>query len=320
MIASNLRYIITLEPAGRGISRLVFHFIENMTNDSENRVPIFTKDVVTKGITDVPLALLGKEISVDEICSFEGLTINGVPAFYKNDSYYLSPNKIASRVTCEKIADPFASYEIAYGQKYLVNENDNFSREIRNPAKGAIVILHKPSSLITTLNWFGLSQGSFSTRVLESTLKTHSVEATGTLMPGNGFAVYWQKIRESLSSEELKCIRKTVEETQGLIVKLARDVATRKDLEKTKRLIVSNQEKLQENLRLKMESLKQNIHQQIDSKVGKKKASHFWELLEKISIVSDGIQFAWYVRDLVVFLNKYKILRIVLPLLLEMIP
>jgi len=319
MIASDLRYMITLEPAEGGTSRLVFHFVENMTNDSGNRVPIFPKGVVTEGTTDVPLALLGRTTSVDEICSFSNLTINGNLAFYKNDSCYLDPNTIRSCVTCEEIANPFTSLEISYTQKYLVNENDSFSREIRNPAKGAIVILHKPSSLITTLNWFGLSRGSFSTRVLENTLKTHSVEAVGTLMPGNGFEVYWQKIRESVSSEEVKSIREIVEETQRLVIKLSRDVATREDLEETRKLIVKNQEKLQENLSLNMECLKQSLYQHIDSKIGRRNGNFFWKLLEKISVASDGIQFAEYVAELVVFLSKHGILGSVLPKLLEMI-
>lgn len=316
MKASNLRYVISLEPAKEGTVRVIFHFIERMTNNSGKKLPLFADGIVTKGKTDVPLELIGTTTPKGEIVSFGDLTVDGISMPYTNDSRYLGSSKIDSCVRCNEIADPGKSYEISYTQKYLENENDYFSRKIRNQSKGAIVTVHKPSNFIITINWFGLSH----TRVLENSLTTYSEEVMETLMPGNGFQVYWQKVERPLRPTKLlEDIKDTTEENRELLYGLSMDVVTKEDLMQTERLLVHNQESLQRILKHDMTDLKDAISVEIENKIGEKRASRFWKIMEKLSTVSDVVQFAEYVKELVFFLNEHKILQTILPFLLKMI-
>lgn len=128
-----------------------------------------------------------------------------------------------------------------------------------------------------------------------------------------------QDIPEVSMTPQLQRLELKVDETNELIKKMSKTVATKKDLEKLEELMLKNQQTLQEMLSRHMTDLKRKFEEEIEQKVGKKKASRFWSLLEKISTISDTIQFALYVKEFFVFVQENKVLQILLPLFLKMI-
>lgn len=107
--------------------------------------------------------------------------------------------------------------------------------------------------------------------------------------------------------------------TNTLVRKLAENVATKEDIERTESVLVKNQEILQRMLKQNIGDIRQKLEGEIEEKIGKKKANRFWRILEKISTISDTIQFAQYVKEFLVFLCEQKIIQTVLPLILEML-
>ena len=107
------------------------------------------------------------------------------------------------------------------------------------------------------------------------------------------------------------------EDVRALIRKLTSQVATKTDVEKIERLLVSQQVRFQEMLRKNMEEIKRNL--QIKSKIGKEKTTRFWNILEKIATISDTVEFMKHLKDLFSFLHENKIMSIVLPLILRML-
>ena len=124
----------------------------------------------------------------------------------------------------------------------------------------------------------------------------------------------------SLKESEVKPLRLRIEKIKGMIQKLSKEAATKRDLQKTEKLLIESQERLQTTLRENMKDLKKTLDRDIEKKVGRQKAKRFWVLLEKVATVSDIIDFAEHVRDLLIFLEKHKIIQIALPFVLKMIP
>lgn len=123
----------------------------------------------------------------------------------------------------------------------------------------------------------------------------------------------------TLQSHEMKLLRQRIDEIKGMIQKLSKDVATKTDLKRTQELLIKNQTRLQTMLKENMEDLKRTLGRDIERKVGKQKAKKFWELLEKVATISDIVDFAKHVRDLLIFLHEQKIIQIALPFVLKMI-
>jgi len=122
-----------------------------------------------------------------------------------------------------------------------------------------------------------------------------------------------------LKTQELELLRRRIGEIKDMIQKLSKEVATKKDLEKTEKMLVKNQEKLQTMLTENLADLKKTLGKDIEKKIGKKKAERFWKLLEKVATISDIIDFAKHVRDLLVFLHEQNIIQLALPFILKMI-
>jgi len=68
-----------------------------------------------------------------------------------------------------------------------------------------------------------------------------------------------------------------------------------------------------------MADFKRVFEKDIEEKVGKTKAKRFWQLLEKISVVSGTMQFAEYLAKFSIFLYENKVLQNTLPFILKMI-
>ena len=118
---------------------------------------------------------------------------------------------------------------------------------------------------------------------------------------------------------QLQRLELKVDETNKLMKRMSQTLATKEDLKKIEELMLKNQQTLQDVLKRHMTDLKRKFEGEVERKVGKGKASRFWMLLEKISTISDTIQFAQYVKDFFVFLNENKILQVILPFLLKIL-
>lgn len=124
---------------------------------------------------------------------------------------------------------------------------------------------------------------------------------------------------QDYQAQELKSLRERIETIKILIERLSKDVATKEDLKRTETLLVKNQEKLQTMLEQNMEDLRKTLGKDIEKKIGKKRAESFWKLLEKVATISDIIEFAKHVKDLLIFLQEQSIIQIALPFILKMI-
>lgn len=122
-----------------------------------------------------------------------------------------------------------------------------------------------------------------------------------------------------IETEELKRLRERIEEIKSLMENLSKDVVTRGDLKRTETLLIQNQERLQTMLKENMTDLKKTLDKEIKNEIGTRKAKRFWRLLEKVATVSDLVDFAKHVKDLLVFLSEQKTIQIALPFILKMI-
>lgn len=120
-------------------------------------------------------------------------------------------------------------------------------------------------------------------------------------------------------TSQLQRLELKVDETNQLMKRLSKTLATKEDLEKIEEVMLKNQQTLQDMLKRHMTDLKRKFEGEVEREVGKEKAGRFWILLEKISTISDVIQFAQYVKDFFVFLNENRILQVTLPFLLKML-
>jgi hypothetical protein len=119
--------------------------------------------------------------------------------------------------------------------------------------------------------------------------------------------------------KDIKLVGIKLNGTTDLIKRLSERAVTKDDLKTVESLLTQNQEILIDALDHHMDYLKETLAQQIEEKVGKEKASRFWETLEKISTLGGTAQFAEYVKKLIDFLNENKILQTILPVILKLI-
>jgi len=116
-----------------------------------------------------------------------------------------------------------------------------------------------------------------------------------------------------MKPQEMKLLQKRIEEIKSLIEKLSKDVATKRDLKKTEKLLIKNQERLQTMLKENITDLRKTLGKDIEKKVGKKKAERLWQLLEKVATVSDIVDFAKHVKDLLSYSDILKTRPAIVP-------
>jgi len=129
----------------------------------------------------------------------------------------------------------------------------------------------------------------------------------------------FEEAPEFLDAQKLQQLGLRIDETNSLIGKLSKNVATKKDLKRTEGLLLKNQKEFQAELRKHMVDLKRALENDVEKRVGKAKAKRFWQLLEKISVVSGTMQFAEYLAKISIFLYENEALQSILPYILKMI-
>jgi hypothetical protein len=124
---------------------------------------------------------------------------------------------------------------------------------------------------------------------------------------------------EFSNSQKLQQFGLKIDETNELVGKLSKNVATKRDLKRTEGLLLKNQNELQITLKKHMADFRRVFEKDIENEIGKTKAKRFWQLLEKISVVSGTMQFAEYLAKFFIFLHENKVLQNTLPYILKMI-
>lgn len=120
------------------------------------------------------------------------------------------------------------------------------------------------------------------------------------------------------SGEEFLGVLPIQDDLRTLLRKLVDNVATKTDIDKIERFLVSQQEEIQEKLRRNMKEIKEKL--QLETKIEKEKTGRLWKMLDKIATVSDVIDFTCHVKEFFAFLNENKeFISIILPLILKLI-